>query len=589
MADIDAFQFFKDELSNFQDDSSERRKILGRITLIAGALGKAETLEKLVPFLNTCATTDPYDKDDEFLFLVAREYKHMPDHLPPDEWRTLVPPLESLGTQDETLVREEAIKTLSSLVAQATQKNLAFDTMLPVLRRLSGADWFSPRCSACMLFPAVYGVATDTVKAELRKEYIALCNDDTPMVKRAAARSLAALVSVVDKKDFFADIMPTFTKLAAEDTDVVRVEMVKVLVSLCRILDASDAKEHVVDRVAKACTDKSWRVRLQIARSLVEFCKGLSPALASELVKVWGDLLKDQQREVKITAIMALKDCMPLVSAESIQTHVTPRFQELASDFTTDVRTALAKVIGYVAAHIGRAGTLQGEPNLLATIMELLKDEFAEVRLNVVAQTGKICEVLGIDPVQQLLNTLHSLAMDNNWRIRMEVVQQIPLLGAQFGTELFQTKLQGLFLGFLADSVHAVRLAAVDNVEPIAKAFGATWTAEHFMPKLLEQNSATQSYLNRLTSLHALSKVSCVLSADQVAQLVVPVLVEAMKDKVPNVKFCSCRIIKELADEKKLSSASISGKLKPAVSELRSQDADGDVQVEARRVLEVIG
>mmetsp|Transcript_44164 Transcript_44164/g.99602 ORF Transcript_44164/g.99602 Transcript_44164/m.99602 type:complete len:592 (+) Transcript_44164:69-1844(+) len=590
MGEVDPFEFFKEELQAFRDDCCERRKILGRMTLIAGAMGKDDTAGKLVPFLTECITTEPYDKDDEFLYYVAKGYRELPDHLPPNGWQALVPSLESLGNQDETLIREEAVKTLASMTEHASDKVGAVDVVLPVLQRLAAAEWFSPRCASCLLFPAVYQFASDTVKADLRKLYVGLCNDDAPMVKRSAAKHLAGLTAVMDKKDFFGSIQPTFAKLAGEDTDwqdVIRVEMVKTLVVLAEKLDEKENREMTGERVSKFCADKSWRVRLQVTRSIAEFCKAVGPAIASELMKPIGDLLKDQQQEVRVSTIENFKNALELVSVESLQTHIVPRFQDLAMDTSTNVRSALAKLIGHVAAKVGRNGTLQGQPSLLSTVMELLKDEIADVRLHVVNHTGSICEVLGLEPVQQLLSTLPTLSMDNQWRIRMAVVSQIPILGQQFGTDLFQSKLEGLFLGFLGDSVNAVRVAAVENLEPIVKAFGPQWTTDHFLPRVLEQNTATQGYLNRLTALHALSKVATVMTPEQVAKHITPVLVDAMKDKVPNVKFCSCKIIQELAGIQKLQAPSVTI-IKPALSDLRAQDSDPDVQMEARKAAEVL-
>lgn len=61
---------------------------------------------------------------------------------------------------------------------------------IPLLRRLSGGDWFTSRTSATSLFSAVYSKVPAPLQEDLRKMYAALGNDDTPMVRRAAARDL---------------------------------------------------------------------------------------------------------------------------------------------------------------------------------------------------------------------------------------------------------------------------------------------------------------------------------------------------------------------------------------------------------------
>lgn len=67
---------------------------------------------------------------------------------------------------------------------------------IPLLRRLSGGDWFTSRTSATSLFSAVYSKVPTALQEDLRKMYAALGNDDTPMVRRAAARDLG--VSFID-------------------------------------------------------------------------------------------------------------------------------------------------------------------------------------------------------------------------------------------------------------------------------------------------------------------------------------------------------------------------------------------------------
>merc|ERR1712151_156995 len=114
-----------------------------------------------------------------------------------------------------------------------------------------------------------------------------------------------------------------------------------------------------------------------------------------------------------------------------------------------------------------------------------MKDEFHDVRLNIVSHAGIICEVLGVDGlVHSLLHTIQNLMMDTHWRIRQSVVEQIPKLTKLFGVEMFQSKLEALFLSSLRDSVHSVRLAAVKNLKSICENFGPQWTMDHLLPKI---------------------------------------------------------------------------------------------------------
>ena len=52
--------------------------------------------------------------------------------------------------------------------------------------------------------------------------------------------------------------------------------------------------------------------------------------------------------------------------------------------------------------------------------------------------------------------------MDNQWRIRLAVVEQIGILVKKFGVEVFQSRLETVFLSSINDSVVYVRMRAAE-------------------------------------------------------------------------------------------------------------------------------
>jgi len=214
-----------------------------------------------------------------------------------------------------------------------------------------------------------------------------------------------------------------------------------------------------------------------------------------------------------------------------------------------------------------------------------MKDEFHDVRLNIVSHAGLICEVLGVDGlVHSLLHTIQSLIMDNHWRIRQSVVEQIPKLAKLFGVDMFQTKLEGMLLSSLRDSVHSVRHTAIQHLKEIAETFGNQWSVDHLLPKIVEQYSQTAGYAHRVTILYVLPQVSGVMTSDQIVSFIVPLLIKATKDTVPNVRFCACRTIMWMMEHHSLSQNHINSRIKPTLSEL-SDDSDIDVQYYAQRAM----
>merc|ERR1712039_220937 len=133
--------------------------------------------------------------------------------------------------------------------------------------------------------------------------------------------------------------------------------------------------------------------------------------------------------------------------------------------------------------------------------------------------------------------------------------------------------LEALFLSSLRDSVHSVRQAAILYLKEIADTFGSQWTVEHLLPKLVEQYSQNAGYANRVTTLHVLPQVSSVMTAEQIMQFIIPLLIKATKDGVPNVRFCACRNIMWMMEHHSLGAVSINTVIKPSLLELE-HDSD---------------
>lgn len=217
-------------------------------------------------------------------------------------------------------------------------------------------------------------------------------------------------------------------------------------------------------------------------------------------------------------------------------------------------------------------------------ISNMMKDEFHDVRLNIVSHAGLFCEVLS--DMADILQQIQTLIMDNHWRIRQSVVEQVPKIAKHFGVDMFQAKLEALFLASLRDSVHSVRLAAINQLSEISTAFGRDWTVQHLLPKLEDQYSQNAGYANRVTTLHVLPQVAGVMTQDQIAKDVVPMLIRATKDPVPNVRFSACRTIMWMIENRNLGQSPIQSSIKPALQELE-QDSDLDVQIYAQRALQL--
>merc|ERR550537_587908 len=229
---------------------------------------------------------------------------------------------------------------------------------------------------------------------------------------------------------------------------------------------------------------------------------------------------------------------------------------------------------------------------LLPIVLDLFKDEFHEARLCIVQQTGAICEVLGMDAVtasNSLINALQVLIMDNQWRIRLAVVEQIASLAKQFGVDMFQSKLESVFLSSIDDSVFYVRLQAVEVLRKIAKHFGPAWTVDHLLPKILEQYNANSGFVMRVTVLNTMYRLAEVLNPDQIMEHLFPVVLRGANDSVPNVRCQALATLNRWMENKEIgiTPEMLARSLRPELPRLQ-QDTDMDVQIQVYTAMKLI-
>jgi serine/threonine-protein phosphatase 2A regulatory subunit A len=89
------------------------------------------------------------------------------------------------------LLSSQAAESITKLAAVLSQAQIE-EFYIPVLKKLSRGEWFTSRTSSAALYPPVYARVSPSIQDDLRKGFTALGTDDTPMVRRAAAKWLGA-------------------------------------------------------------------------------------------------------------------------------------------------------------------------------------------------------------------------------------------------------------------------------------------------------------------------------------------------------------------------------------------------------------
>lgn len=445
----------------------------------------------------------------------------------------LIPPLESLATVEETVVRDKAVDSLKIIAAQHSVADLQTH-FIPTLSTLTFGDWFTSRTSACALYTVCYPRVSATIKAELRNNFRQLCQDETPMVsearrcasfsqpspsppprssthpltglppsfpqvRRAAASKLGEFAKVVEVEFLKSDLIPMFVQLAQDDQDSVRLLAVEACVSIAQLLQQEDVEQLVMPTLRQCVSDSSWRVRYMVADKFCELQNAVGTDITrTDLVSAFQSLLKDTEAEVRSAAASKVKEfCGNLDKTQQVQiimTSILPYVKELVSDPNQHVKSALASVIMGLSPILGVYNTVE---HLLPLFLIQLKDECPDVRLNIISNLDCVNDVIGVQQLSQsLLPAIVELAEDTKWRVRLAIIEYMPALAGQLGQEFFDQKLRKLCMDWLSDHVYAIREAATINTKKLVDQFGSAWAESTIIPSVLVM-ARDKNYLHR--------------------------------------------------------------------------------------------
>ena len=193
-------------------------------------------------------------EDEEVLFALAESLGDIYSFVQSNP-STLLNLLESLAGLDETVIRDQAVKTLNEISKTLSDADLN-NLFIPSILKLATAENFSSRVSACGLFAAAYS-RSGNMKEKLRAKFLELSHEDTPMVRRAAVIEMGKFAKVLEKNFLVSDIIPDFRGLAQDEQDQVRTLCIDSLIEVAKLLSKEENKLHTLPIILVVGDDKS--------------------------------------------------------------------------------------------------------------------------------------------------------------------------------------------------------------------------------------------------------------------------------------------------------------------------------------------
>ena len=122
------------------EDISLRLNSIRRLGTIALALGEERTRKELIPYLNDCN-----DDEDEVLLAIAEELGGFVPYVGGPKYAyTLLQPLETLSTVEETVVRDTAVDSLCKVGSTMGEADTA-EHFFPLLKACAAARTWGTR------------------------------------------------------------------------------------------------------------------------------------------------------------------------------------------------------------------------------------------------------------------------------------------------------------------------------------------------------------------------------------------------------------------------------------------------------------
>uniref|UniRef100_A0A7I4DQQ4 Uncharacterized protein n=2 Tax=Physcomitrium patens TaxID=3218 RepID=A0A7I4DQQ4_PHYPA len=309
-------------------------------------------------------------------------------------------------------------------------------------------------------------------------------NDDDDEVLLAMACEPAAFIGLVAEIVFAYVLLPPLESLCIIVETVVQD---KVVASLCKIgvqMKERDVVEWFIPFVTRLGAGEWFTVRVSACGIFHIVYSSAPDLLRAELRLIFNQLVG------------------PLVEAMYLEFDIMT-FRDLTQYDHDSVRHL---VVENCAASGKLLEPIDCVGNVFPVIVSFLQDELLDERLN---RIGKLDEVIGIDLLSEsLLPDIVELAEDRRWCVLLAIIEDVSLLASPLGAG---EKLGAICMQWLEDQVETLTFNQPPNLGLLAEEFDPEWTLKHIVP-----------------------------------QTMLPVVINASKDKVPNIELNVAKILQSM-------------------------------------------
>ena len=531
--DFNPIEFFKQEFCSAQ--LHIKINAIHRLKLIASVVPASALESEILPFISDQL---PF-LEDEALFALSHQLSCLHLYFP-DCGLPLLPVLEQLARSDETLVRDQAVISLTELAGNLPDYQI-IHSFINSLLRLANSKEFQGKLAACKLFCIAYPRAGG-FKDKIRNKLIEFCHDEVVIIRKAAVKELLNLVDMLDKTTIMNEILQIVQKIIQDEQEDIRIVALEFIKKFCLVLGKEEVKTMAFPLLVNLQEDSDWKVRCAVAKEFGEIVKIIDKdSMEGGFLQVLINLLHDSENEVRVSMIQTTANIVEKLSQDKIS-NIFSTISAYIKDDSVNLKTKI-EALGCLSS----IWKVSDPEFCLQSIFPIFEAVFLDTHreLKIVAiDNFPIFATIGSEFVDKSLKPLLRDSFNDlkNWRIRKKVLKCVWLITEKIGQQIFMESLYGVFFHFIRDSVAEVRTSGVKYLKRFSKLLDSDWVANSLFPKLQTMYLETTWYLHKIT----LIKILTILPGDYLN-----IFTLASKDQVANVRITVCSSLLAFQSEKK--------------------------------------
>ena len=526
--------------------------------------------------------------------------------------------LSELCRDSIPIVRRSAIITLGRMVNCLSDYTEILKLYLPLFKKLSMDDQDNVRVFAVetlIQFGHIFN--NKQVKEHLLYHIRLLALDQAWRVRYIAADNFINLCKMLDKLTICESMINYFIRLLQDQEAEVRSIAISKIPGISKLIGIKLSIKKLIPIINNnLIIDNNKYARASLASIIIPFCYLLPHQIViNKILSCILKILKDEYPNVRLHVISNIcrdddddddisdnnqdEDEMDIdIDDEDIEMEMEIDNEEI-EEYEEEILIEIDENGNEI--EIDKNNNL---PNMNGRERKIKKKLIKKKKINnKKTKTKKIkinkMKKFDISLLEEsIIPSIMELTLDNDWRVRLGIIEKFPALAKQFGINFFNKRLFNLSLASLEDNVADIRLSAASNMFEISKIFNNNnnnnnnyeWTINKLIPSLIKKIHESNHYLHRLIYLLSFKYLSECLGNNKNKILIKEIIYFMYNDNVANVRFKSCQIIKFLFKNKliNINNNQIVNDIKIKLNDLIQKDDDQDVKYFANQALNAI-